>query len=269
MHLAPVCPGGGCGPASARSCSRARLPGVTVSGKVRLSAMDQGTPSSLFCCVWWGCCVVLVWRVCVFFEQTREATEPKTTTANTTTTGKTRPTTNDPLTVDADVGVPRDDRARRKVHPLAHQVAPHPPPFSLEARGNGLDGPAAALQRGRLARDAVVEVGGDMELQEGGELADDVPVCRAGGGGGGCSCLCCEGVWAVGVGLFFWFVVRQAAAARALLGPSSRSQLVKARHPGEDNESRHATINDTPHTRKKKRKKKKKLTAARRSASAS
>jgi len=182
MHLAPVCPGGGCGPASARSCSRARLPGVTVSGKVRLSAMDQGTPSSLFCCVWWGCCVVLVWRVCVFFEQTREATEPKTTTANTTTTGKTRPTTNDPLTVDADVGVPRDDRARRKVHPLAHQVAPHPPPFSLEARGNGLDGPAAALQRGRLARDAVVEVGGDMELQEGGELADDVPVCRAGGG---------------------------------------------------------------------------------------
>mmetsp|Transcript_45128 Transcript_45128/g.134766 ORF Transcript_45128/g.134766 Transcript_45128/m.134766 type:complete len:314 (+) Transcript_45128:3340-4281(+) len=46
MNLAPVSPGGGCGPLSTRPCSFSMLNGVTVSGNVKFSAMDHGTPSS-------------------------------------------------------------------------------------------------------------------------------------------------------------------------------------------------------------------------------
>mmetsp|Transcript_14393 Transcript_14393/g.39003 ORF Transcript_14393/g.39003 Transcript_14393/m.39003 type:complete len:214 (-) Transcript_14393:694-1335(-) len=46
MNFAPVSPGGGWGPLSTSACSLSMLKGVAVSGNVRFSAMDQGTPSS-------------------------------------------------------------------------------------------------------------------------------------------------------------------------------------------------------------------------------
>mmetsp|Transcript_60051 Transcript_60051/g.190767 ORF Transcript_60051/g.190767 Transcript_60051/m.190767 type:complete len:328 (-) Transcript_60051:474-1457(-) len=45
MHLAPVSPGGGWGPFSTSFFSRSMLYGVTISGTVRLRAIDHGTPS--------------------------------------------------------------------------------------------------------------------------------------------------------------------------------------------------------------------------------
>jgi hypothetical protein len=46
IDLAPVRPGGGCGPRLTSVWSLSRLNGVAVSGKVKLSAIDHGTPSS-------------------------------------------------------------------------------------------------------------------------------------------------------------------------------------------------------------------------------
>mmetsp|Transcript_27825 Transcript_27825/g.91056 ORF Transcript_27825/g.91056 Transcript_27825/m.91056 type:complete len:322 (-) Transcript_27825:482-1447(-) len=46
MYLAPVCPSGGSGPLVTSFWRRSLLYGVTVSGKVMLSAMERGTPSS-------------------------------------------------------------------------------------------------------------------------------------------------------------------------------------------------------------------------------
>ena len=44
----------------------------------------------------------------------------------------------------------------------------------LEALGDGLDGPPRALLRDRLPRHRVVDVGGDVELQQLRKLLDDV-----------------------------------------------------------------------------------------------
>ena len=46
MNLAPVCPGGGCGPLATSAASLPMLCGVTDSGTVSVSAIDHGTPSS-------------------------------------------------------------------------------------------------------------------------------------------------------------------------------------------------------------------------------
>ena len=60
-------------------------------------------------------------------------------------------------------------RNKHKSHIMALCTAAH-----LEPLADGLDGAAAALLRDGLPGARVVEVGGDVELQQRSELADDV-----------------------------------------------------------------------------------------------
>jgi hypothetical protein len=47
--------------------------------------------------------------------------------------------------VDGDIGVPRDDRAGRKVDALPHEIPPNPPLLPLQPLADRLDGPAKSL----------------------------------------------------------------------------------------------------------------------------
>eukprot|EP00983_Pelagomonas_calceolata_P122494 1160914-Pelagomonas_calceolata.AAC.5 len=67
--------------------------------------------------------------------------------------------------INADVGVARDDCARRKVDALAHEVAPDAAFFALEALRDGLDGAAALLHAWGHAGDGVIHVCGDVVLR--------------------------------------------------------------------------------------------------------
>mmetsp|Transcript_14393 Transcript_14393/g.39001 ORF Transcript_14393/g.39001 Transcript_14393/m.39001 type:complete len:244 (-) Transcript_14393:836-1567(-) len=79
--------------------------------------------------------------------------------------------------INADVGVARDDCARRKVDALAHEVAPDAAFFALEALRDGLDGAAALLHAWGHAGDGVIHVCGDVVLHELRKVVDDVLGC--------------------------------------------------------------------------------------------
>lgn len=68
-----------------------------------------------------------------------------------------------PKLVNPNVGVPRDDGTRRKVHALAHEVAADAPALALEPLADGLDGAAAALRGGGHAWRGVWVGGGRGE----------------------------------------------------------------------------------------------------------
>src|SRR3569833_88891 len=68
--------------------------------------------------------------------------------------------------VQRDVGVAGDDGTGGAIDSLAHQVAAKTTLLALEARANGLHGPAALLQRPRDRRYVVVHVRGDVILQQ-------------------------------------------------------------------------------------------------------
>ena len=75
--------------------------------------------------------------------------------------------------VDGEVGVGGDDGTGGEVHTLTGQVGPEPSLLTLEPLGQGLEGPSGPVPCGRDSGGLVVEVGGDVVLQELPEILDD------------------------------------------------------------------------------------------------
>mmetsp|Transcript_44451 Transcript_44451/g.74149 ORF Transcript_44451/g.74149 Transcript_44451/m.74149 type:complete len:501 (-) Transcript_44451:153-1655(-) len=76
--------------------------------------------------------------------------------------------------IQAQGGVGRDHAARAEVHALPHQVAAHAALLALQALRDGLDRPPTARVAARVSGDGVVHIGHHVELQELGELCDQM-----------------------------------------------------------------------------------------------